>query len=83
MPCGILQHTPFCSPELCSLGVPTVWLCGFFCCGRVDYCGNAGSCDWFPTHFVVQALPSVKAAEYWRAELGLGTGLLMSGASLR
>lgn len=51
MSCGIL-HTPFCSPELCSLGVPTVWLCGFFCRGRVDYCGNAGSCDWLPTHLL-------------------------------
>ena len=52
MSCGILQHTPFCSPELCSLGVPTVWLCGFFCHGGVDYCGNAGSCDWLPTHLL-------------------------------
>ena len=25
----------------------------------------------------------MKAADYWRAELGLGTGLVMSGASLR
>ena len=28
-------HTPFWSPELFALVVPTVWLCGSFCCDRL------------------------------------------------
>ena len=46
MSCGILF-----TRAVFSRGA-ALWLCGSFCCGRVDYCGNAGSCDWLPTRLL-------------------------------